>query len=127
MSEITPENVQEKLNLFQQIQQQVQSLSQQVSQIDMSIGETERTLEEIKDVGKDATLYRAIGSVMKKIEDPKQLKKDLTEEKERMEIRNKSLKNQVQKMNDELEQMQKQIAPILQNVQENRVTDAPKR
>ena len=126
MSEITPENVQEKLNLFQQIQQQVQSLSQQVSQIDMSIGETERTLEEIKDVGKDATLYRAIGSVMKKIEDPKQLKKELTEEKERMEIRNKSLKNQVQKMNEELEQMQKQLAPILQNVQENRVTDAPK-
>ena len=126
MSEITPENVQEKLNLFQQIQQQVQSLSQQASQIDMSIGETERTLEEIKDVGKDATLYRAIGSVMKKIEDPKQLKKDLTEEKERMEIRNKSLKNQVQKMNEELEQMQKQLAPILQNVQENRVTDAPK-
>ena len=126
MSEITPENVQEKLNLFQQIQQQVQNLSQQVSQIDMSIGETERTLEEIKDVGKDATLYRAIGSVMKEIEDPKQLKKDLTEEKERMEIRNKSLKNQVQKMNEELEQMQKQLAPILQNVQESRVTDAPK-
>ena len=71
MSEITPENVQEKLNLFQQIQQQVQSLSQQISQIDMSIGETERTLEEIKDLGKKATLYRAIGSVMKKIDDPK--------------------------------------------------------
>ena len=61
MSDITPENVQEKLNLFQQIQQQVQSLSQQISQIDMSIGETERTLEEIKDVGKKTTLYRAIG------------------------------------------------------------------
>ncbi len=43
-----------------------------------------------------------------------------------MEIRNKSLKNQVQKMNEELEQMQKQLAPILQNVQESRVTDAPK-
>ena len=50
MSEITPENVQEKLDLFQQIQQQIQSLSQQISQID--IGETERTLEEIKDLGK---------------------------------------------------------------------------
>ena len=42
MSEITPENVQEKLNLFQQMQQQVQALSQQASQIDMSINETER-------------------------------------------------------------------------------------
>ena len=126
MSDITPENVQEKLNLFQQIQQQVQSLSQQVSQIDMSIGETERTLEEIKDIGNDATLYRAIGSVMKKIDDPEQLKKDLDEEKERMEIRNKSLKAQVQKMNEELEGMQKQLAPILQNIQENKVNDAPK-
>ena len=126
MSEITPENVQEKLNLFQQIQQQVQSLSQQISQIDMSIGETERTLEEIKDLGKKATRYRAIGSVMKKIDDPKQLKKDLEEEKERMEIRNNSLKGQVQKMNEELEQMQKQLAPVLQNIQENKVTNAPK-
>ena len=126
MSEITPENVQEKLNLFQQIQQQVQSLSQQISQIDMSIGENERTLEEIKDLGKGATLYRAIGSVMKKIDNPKKLKKDLEEEKERMEIRNNSLKGQVQKMNDELEEMQKQLAPVLQNIQENKVTDAPK-
>ena len=126
MTEITPENVQEKLNLFQQIQQQVQSLSQQISQIDMSIGETERTLEEVKDLGKQATLYRAIGSVMKKIDDPKKLKKDLEEEKERMEIRNNSLKGQVQKMNEELEQMQKQLAPVLQNIQESKVTDAPK-
>ena len=126
MSEITPENVQEKLNLFQQIQQQVQNLSQQVSQIDMSIGETERTLEEIKDVGDKAILYRAIGSVMKKIDDPKKLKKDLEEEKERMEIRNNSLKSQVQKMNEELEEMQKQLTPILQNIQENKVNDASK-
>ena len=92
MSDITPENVQEKLNLFQQIQQQVQSLSQQISQIDMSIGETERTLEEVKDLGKKATLYRAIGSVMKKIDDSEQLKKDLEEEKERQKALNQRRK-----------------------------------
>lgn len=43
-----------------------------------------------------------------------------------MEIRNKSLKTQVQKMNEELEEMQKQLAPILQNIQENKVNDASK-
>ena len=126
MSDITPENVQEKLNLFQQIQQQVQSLSQQISQIDMSIGETERTLEEIKNVGKKTTLYRAIGSVMKKIDDNPKLIKDLEEEKERMEIRNNSLKNQVGKMNEELEEMQKKLAPIMQNMQETNGKNAPK-
>ena len=118
MTEITPENVQEKLNLFQQMQQQVQTLSQQTSQIDMSIRETERTLEEIKDSGKDSVLYRAIGSVMKKVEDVEKLRSELTEEKETMEIRNKSLKNQIETINKELEGMQKKLTPVLQKVQE---------
>ena len=118
MTEITPENVQEKLSLFQQMQQQAQTLSQQASQIDMSIRETERTLEEIKDAGKDSVLYRAIGSVMKKVDDVEKLRSELNDEKETMEIRNKSLKNQIETMNKELEEMQKKLAPVIQNVQE---------
>ena len=126
MTEITPENVQEKLNLFQQMQQQVQTLSQQASQIDMSIRETERTLEEIKDSGKDSVLYRAIGSVMKKVEDVEKLRSELTEEKETMEIRNKSLKNQIETINKELEGMQKKLTPVLQKVQEGSGKNASK-
>ena len=126
MTEITPENVQEKLNLFQQMQQQVQTLSQQASQIDMSIRETERTLEEIKDAGKDSVLYRAIGSVMKKVEDVEKLRSELTEEKETMEIRNKSLKNQIETINKELEGMQKKLTPVLQKVQEESGKNASK-
>ena len=126
MTEITPENVQEKLNLFQQMQQQVQSLSQQASQIDMSIRETERTLEEIKHSGKDSVLYRAIGSVMKKVEDVEKLRSELTEEKETMEIRNKSLKNQIETINKELEGMQKKLTPVLQKVQEESGKNASK-
>ncbi len=118
MSKITPENVQEKLNLFQQMQQQVQAFSQQASQIDMSIRETERTVEEIKDAGKDTVLYRAIGSIMKKVEDIDKLRKELEEEKETMEIRNKSLKNQIEKINVELVEMQKKLTPVVQSVQE---------
>jgi prefoldin beta subunit len=125
MSEITPENVQEKLNLFQQMQQQVQALSQQASQIDMSIRETERTVEEIKDAGKDTILYRAIGSIMKKVEDIDKLRKELEEEKETREIRNKSLKNQIEKINEELVEMQKKLAPVVQSVQETSGQNAP--
>jgi len=125
MSKITPENVQEKLNLFQQMQQQVQALSQQASQIDMSIRETERTVEEIKDAGKDTVLYRAIGSIMKKVEDIDKLRKELEEEKETMEIRNKSLKNQIEKINVELVVMQKKLTPVVQSVQETSGQNAP--
>ncbi len=125
MSEITPENVQEKLNLFQQMQQQIQAFSQQASQIDMSIRETERTVEEIKDAGKDTVLYRAIGSIMKKVEDIDKLRKELEEEKETMEIRNKSLKNQIEKINVELVEMQKKLTPVVQSVQETSGQSAP--
>ena len=125
MSKITPENVQEKLNLFQQMQQQIQAFSQQASQIDMSIRETERTVEEIKDAGKDTVLYRAIGSIMKKVEDIDKLRKELEEEKETMEIRNKSLKNQIEKINVELVEMQKKLTPVVKSVQETSGQNAP--
>ena len=117
MNEITPENVQEQVNIFRQMQQQIQNLSQQASQMDMTIGETERTLEEIGNVDNNAVLYRAIGSVMKKIDDNPLLVSDLNEEKERMEIRNNSLKNQIKKMNVELAEMQAKLEPVLQNIQ----------
>jgi prefoldin beta subunit len=107
------------------MQQQVQALSQQASQIDMSINETERTVEEIKDSGKDTVLYRAIGSIMKKVEDIDKLRKELEEEKETMEIRNKSLKNQIEKINGELVEMQKKLAPVVQSVQETSGQNAP--
>ena len=45
---------------------------------------------------------------------------------ERMEIRNNSLKNQVGKMNEELEEMQKKLAPIVQNMQETNGKNSPK-
>ena len=61
MSDVSQENVQEKIKEFQQMQQQIQALSQQISQMDMAIGENNRTLEELKNCEKDAVLYRSIG------------------------------------------------------------------
>ena len=102
MSDVSQENVQEKIKEFQQMQQQIQALSQQISQMDMAIGENNRTLEELENCEKDAVLYRSIGSVMKKVDDVKQLKTDLEDEKETITIRNKTLKNQLESMNKNL-------------------------
>ena len=81
MDEITEENIQEKINLFQQMQQQAQALTQQTSQIEMSVNEIERTISEIKDVGENGILYRAIGSIMQKVDNVTQLKAELKDEK----------------------------------------------
>ena len=124
MDKITEENIQEKINLFQQMQQQAQALTQQTSQIEMSVNEIERTLNEIEDTNDKSTLYRAIGSIMQKVDDVKLLKKELMDEKETLEIRNKSLKGQVENLNVQINEMQSKLAPIVQSLQENRNQDA---
>ena len=120
MDEITEENIQEKINLFQQMQQQAQALTQQTSQIEMSVNEIERTLNEIEDTNDKSTLYRAIGSIMQKVDNVKKLKKELMDEKETLEIRNKSLKGQVENLNVQINEMQSKLTPIVQSIQENK-------
>lgn len=124
MDKITEENIQEKINLFQQMQQQAQALTQQTSQIEMSVNEIERTLNEIEDTNDKSTLYRAIGSIMQKVDDVKQLKKELMDERETLEIRNKSLKGQVENLNIQINEMQSKLTPIVQSLQENKNQDA---
>ena len=124
MDKITEENIQEKINLFQQMQQQAQALTQQTSQIEMSVYEIERTLNEIEDTNDKSTLYRAIGSIMQKVDDVKLLKKELMDEKETLEIRNKSLKGQVENLNIQINEMQSKLTPIVQSLQENKNQDA---
>jgi chaperonin cofactor prefoldin len=62
---------------------------------------------------------------MKKVDDIDKLRKELGEEKETMEIRNKSLKNQIEKINGELGEMQKKLAPVVQSVQKASGQNAP--
>ena len=123
MDKITEENIQEKINLFQQMQQQAQALTQQTSQIEMSVNEIERTLNEIEDINDKSTLYRAIGSIMQKVDNVKKLKKELMDEKETLEIRNKSLKGQVENLNVQINEMQSKLTPIVQSLQENKNQD----
>ena len=43
-----PENIQQQLNQFQQLQQQAQAVSMQVQNVEVQIQETEKALEELK-------------------------------------------------------------------------------
>ena len=85
--------------------------------------EIERTLNEIEDTNDKSTLYRAIGSIMQKVDNVKQLKKELMDEKETLEIRNKSLKSQVENLNVQINEMQSKLTPIVQSLQENKNQD----
>ena len=102
-----------------------QALTQQTSQIEMSVNEIERTLSEIGNADEKNTMYRAIGSIMQKVENIEDLKKELNEEKETLEIRNKSLKGQIDNLNNQISEMQNKLTPVVQSLQENKDQNAP--
>ena len=112
-----PDDVQQQLEQFEQLRQQVQALTQQQSQVEMTVHETERTLEELGKVGKDTPLYRASGAIMVRVDDLKKLKSNLKEEQETLELLTKTLKSQVDKLNTPLQELQARLTPVLQRLQ----------
>ena len=112
-----PDDVQQQLEQFEQLRQQAQALAQQQSQVEMAMRETERTLEELDEVAADTPLYRASGAIMVRVDDLKKLKSDLKEEQERHELRTKTLKTQIDKLNTQLQEMQTRLTPVLQRLQ----------
>ena len=112
-----PDDVQQQLEQFEQLRQQAQALAQQQSQVEIAVRETERTLEELDEVAADTPLYRASGAIMVRVDDMKKLKSDLKEEQERHELRMKTLKTQIDKLNTQLQEMQTRLTPVLQRLQ----------
>ena len=112
-----PDDVQQQLEQFEQLRQQAQALAQQQSQVEMAMRETERTLEELDEVAADTPLYRTSGAIMVRVDDLKKLKSDLKEEQERHELRTKTLKTQIDKLNTQLQEMQTRLTPVLQRLQ----------
>ena len=81
--------------------------------------------QEIGNADEKNTMYRAIGSIMQKVENIEDLKKELNEEKETLEIRNKSLKGQIDNLNNQISEMQNKLTPVVQSLQENKDQNAP--
>mgnify|MGYP001194160762 FL=1 len=50
----------------------------------------------------------------------------MKDEKETLEIRNKTLKNQIDTLNNEIAKMQSKLTPIVQSLQENKDPNASK-
>ena len=113
----TIEEMQQQMAYFQQLQQRFQMLSQQQSQMEVGLREIEKTIEDVKKLDSKNTIYRASGSVMIKVENFKKLLKELEEESESLELRTKTIKNEVGKMSEEMEKIQKELMPKIQNLQ----------
>ena len=101
----TIEEMQQQMAYFQQLQQRFQMLSQQQSQMEIGLQEIKKTIDDVKDLDPENVIYRASGSVMIKVDNFKKLIKELEEESESLELRTKTIKKEVEEMNNEMEKV----------------------
>ena len=63
-----PENIQNQLNQFQQLQQQAQAVNMQVQNVEVQIQETEKALEELKKTDENTEVFKQAGTLLIKVE-----------------------------------------------------------
>lgn len=103
-------NVQEKINQLQTIEQNLQHLLQQRQQFQMQLMEVESAQEEIQ---KTEKVYKIIGNIMVATE-KSSLDKDLSEKKERVALRMKSIEKQETKLKEQAKTLREEV---MQNMQ----------
>lgn len=105
------EETKELLAQFQAYQQQLQSILIQKESIKIQILETEKALEELNET-KEKNAYKISGQIMV-LKPVEELKKELNEKKEDLEIKVKALEKSEEKIKDKLRELQNKLKDVL--------------
>jgi prefoldin beta subunit len=110
-----PPNVQERLLRLQQLQQTLQSILQQKQQVDMEKTEVDQTIAELQKTAEEAVIYKAIGSLLVKVDKPK-VTQELVERKELLETRTTVLARQEERIRSQTKEAQTKLQEDLNPV-----------
>jgi len=105
------EETKELLAQFQAYQQQLQSILIQKESIKIQILETEKALEELNET-KEKNAYKISGQIMV-LKPVEELKKEINEKKEDLEVKVKALEKSEEKIKDKLRELQNKLKDVL--------------
>lgn len=108
-----PQNVQHQLAQFQQVQQQAQAISIQRQNVDLQLKETEKALEELKKIEEDGDVYKTAGTLLIKVKKD-EVTKELEDKLETLQLREKTVKRQEERIMKRLQEMQASIQEAMQ-------------
>jgi prefoldin beta subunit len=111
MEELSPQ-MRHQVAQFQQAQQQAQALVAQKQQLELILRETERAVEELGKLPEGSTVYKSVGSILIKA-DREAVKKELTENKETLDLRIKTIERQEERVVGRLREMRDKIQEAL--------------
>ena len=110
-----PENIQNQLNQFQQLQQQAQAVNMQVQNVEVQIQETEKALEELKKTDENTEVFKQAGTLLIKVEYADALA-DMEDKLETLELRKQTMSRQEERVVKKLEEMQTSIQTAMQGM-----------
>ena len=119
-----PAKLQNDLKQFQRLQQELGAVQQQRLQIELKVREVTHTLEELKGVPEDATVYRPIGGLLVKAKGRQEVLDLLTEDKETAEVRLKAVERQENHLRERYTSMQQELTQALQAAGVSSVTSS---
>jgi len=111
MEELSPQ-MRHQVAQFQQAQQQAQALVAQKQQLELILRETERAVEELDKLPEGAAVYKSVGSILVKA-DREAVKKELTDNKETLDLRVKTIERQEERVLGRLREMRDKIQEAL--------------
>ena len=110
-----PENIQNQLNQFQQLQQQAQAVTMQVQNVEIQIQETEKALEELKKTDDSTEVFKQAGTLLIKVEYADALS-EMEEKLETLQLRKQTMSRQEERVMKKLEEMQATIQNAMQGM-----------
>ncbi|MFQ6085317.1 MAG: prefoldin subunit beta [Candidatus Bathyarchaeia archaeon] len=114
LSKLPPEAQREVLRL-QQLQQTLEATVVQKQQLELKLRETESALKELKKSSKGMTVYKSVGAILVK-RDPEDLKKELAEELDLLNVRIKALARQEERSKGRLQELRKKVSDTLKSL-----------
>ena len=110
-----PENIQNQLNQFQQLQQQAQAVTMQVQNVEIQIKENEKALEELKKTDENTEVFKQAGTLLIKVEYADALA-EMEDKLETLQLRKQTMTRQEERVMKKLEEMQATIQNAMQGM-----------
>lgn len=103
-----PPAIEQQYKRLQQLSSQVRVLQTQLTQLELQLRETENALKELDNLDEGATVYKNVGMLFFKTEQPL-LKSDLEDRKETLDLRVKTLQKQEERSREKFEELQERL------------------
>ncbi len=102
--------LQQKVEQAQRLQSELESIVTQRYQLEVSLKEVEKSLEELGNLPENASIYKSVGSILVQVESKEKIKKELEDKKETLELRIKTVMKQQELLEKKLKEIQEDLA-----------------